>query len=233
MGEAAMESFLIGDGPTKVLVADDHPLFREAMQQVVSKAFSEAICLEARDLDTALQKAEQEEGLDLILLDLNMPGMNGFTGLISLRNKVPAIPIVIVSAMDERNIIEEATTYGASGFITKSMPREDMTRALHAVLAGEIWLPDEQMMGTGGGSGFDGGDADPVMTDRVRTLTDQQRRVLEMLVQGKSNKVIAWELSVAESTVKAHVSAILRKLQVTSRTQAVINAAKILKSLGV
>jgi len=226
-----METFLSNTGSTKVLVADDHPLFREAMQQVVIKAFPEALCLEARDLDSVLQQVAEDSDLDLILLDLNMPGMSGFTGLISIRNKAPAIPILIVSALEERAIIAEATAYGASGFITKSMPRDDMIQALHAVRAGEIWLPDAQSLGAGGGDSFDHGTIDPAMVARVSTLTDQQRRVLEMLVQGKSNKVIAWELGVAESTIKAHVSAILRKLQVTSRTQAVITTAKILREL--
>lgn len=212
---------------SKILIADDHPLFREALRQVVGEVFGTPDCVEASDLDQALSLAGADDSFDLILLDLNMPGMNGFTGLVSLRNVAPSVPIVMVSATEERMVMQEAITFGASGFIPKFLAKEEMAEAVRQVVSGGIYLPQ---------TGNDAGDnrlslTDQQLGERLAQLTGQQRRVLEMLVMGKSNKTIAYELSIAESTVKAHVSAILRKLNVHSRTQAVINAGKIVVKL--
>ncbi len=216
----------MSEGASKILIADDHPLFREALQQVVAEAFDAHDCVEAENLEQASHFLAAED-FDLVLLDLKMPGMNGFTGLVSLRNQAPATPIIIVSAEDGASAIHDAITFGAAGYIPKSLSKERMAQAVREVMAGEVFLPAESEGGLeGGGHGFDDG-----LGERLAALTPQQRCVLEMLVTGKSNKVIAYELNIAESTVKAHVSAILRKLQVTNRTQAVINASKILVKL--
>ncbi|WP_207458723.1 response regulator [Azospirillum sp. SYSU D00513] len=209
----------------KVLIADDHPLFREALRQVVDSAFSACSYHEAKNLPDALSMATGGD-FDLILLDLRMPGMNGFTGLVTMRNEVPATPIVVVSADEEPDSIHEAITFGASGFIPKSLSKEQMVQAVRNVLQGDVFLPFDHLESQGQ-TALDDGD----FGSRIAQLTAQQRKVLEMLVRGKSNKVIAFELDLAESTVKAHVSAVLRKLNVTSRTQAVINAGKITPKL--
>ncbi|HYH21277.1 MAG TPA: response regulator transcription factor [Azospirillum sp.] len=207
---------------SNVLIADDHPLFREALRQVAGAVFDQCRFCEASSIEQA-QMLLEDEDFDLILLDLHMPGMNGFTGLVMLRNRAPATPIVVVSAEEGRESIQEAITYGASGYIPKSLTREQMANAVREVLEGEVYLPHD-LLDRGDGSGSLE-DAD--LEARIATLTGQQRKVLEMIVMGKPNKVIAYELDLAESTVKAHVSAVLRKLHVTSRTQAVINAGKI------
>lgn len=208
----------------RVLIADDHPLFREALRQVIAATLPDHVVSEANSFSEAMAAAEGDE-LELILLDINMPGMDGFSGLVALRNHVPATPVVVVSADEDRETIRQALTLGASGFIPKSMDREGMTAAVRCVLAGDVFVPVE-LAESGGGR------RDVLVDEEFRggyaALTAQQRKVLEMLVMGKSNKVIAYELDVTESTIKAHVSAILRKLKVSSRTQAVLNASKLL-----
>jgi len=220
---------------SRILIADDHPLFREALHQVVTAAFAEPEgplaaheCVEADSLDLALSRVGEED-FDLILLDLNMPGMEGFAGLVALRNHAPATPIIVVSAEDSREAVQDSIAFGASGFIPKSLPKERMAQAIRDVLAGEVYLPADLAERASGRSSSEGND--PELAARLATLTQQQRCVLEMLVTGKSNKVIAYELDIAESTVKAHVSAILRKLKVHNRTQAVIDASRILGKL--
>jgi DNA-binding NarL/FixJ family response regulator len=162
-----------------------------------------------------------ERDVDLILLDLSMPGVQGFSGLIALRAQHPDVPVVIVSATEEALAIRRAMEFGASGFIPKSLDIDTIGTAIQAVLAGDTWTPpDIDLSAT-----EDKETADLVR--RVSTLTPQQVRVLMMLSEGLLNKQIAYELSVSEATVKAHVSAILDKLGVDSRTQAVIAAARI------
>lgn len=157
----------------------------------------------------------------MILLDLSMPGISGFSGLIYLRAQYPAIPVVIVSASDDIATIRSSLDFGASGFIPKRFGVETLREAIGKVMAGEVWVPPDVDLSAA---------ADPEMTqlrDRLVTLTPQQVRVLMMLSEGLLNKQIAYELGVSEATIKAHVSAILQKLGVESRTQAVIAAAKI------
>lgn len=207
-----------------VLIADDHPLFRDALRQVVLATLPDHAISEADTFDAAMAAAAGDQ-LDLILLDINMPGMNGFAGLISLRNHVPATPVVVVSADEARETVAQAMALGASGFIPKSLEREQMVAALHMVMNGEVYVPAATVDGPHHGG------AEARFREGYETLTAQQRKVLEMLVAGKSNKVIAYELDVTESTVKAHVTAILRKLRVHSRTQAVLNASRMLPAL--
>lgn len=210
-----------------VLIADDHPLFRDALRQVVQATLPDHAISEANTFEGAMSAAAGDQ-LDLILLDINMPGMNGFAGLISLRNHVPATPVVVVSADETREAVSQAMTLGASGFIPKSLEREHMIAAVRMVLNGEVFVPAHDTLTLSSGHG---GNEETLFRQGYEALTGQQRKVLEMLVAGKSNKVIAFELDVTESTVKAHVSAILRKLRVHSRTQAVLNASRLLPAM--
>lgn len=207
-----------------VLIADDHPLFRAALRQVLATALPDHAIIEADCFDDTLAAADGDD-LDLILLDINMPGMNGLNGLVALRNHIPATPVVMVSADETPETIRQALTLGAAGFMPKSMDHDHMTAAVRSVLDGEVYVPIDLDAGRGRRREFDGDDE---FRRGYAALTPQQRHVLEMLVQGKSNKVIAYEMDITESTVKAHVSAILHKLKVSSRTQAVLNVGKML-----
>ena len=213
----------------QVLIADDHPLFREAIARVIDDGFPGSTLLEASDLDAALAVAGRHDGLDLVVLDLNMPGMQGLGGLVRLRNLFPTLPAVIVSAEEEKRVILQTITYGAVGFITKSTPRKQMIQALEQVLAGSIYLPaDIIRAGSGAGEESTAARREPEdLSDVLATLTRKQLQVFERMSRGDSNKVIAYQLNIAESTVKAHVSAILRKLGATNRVQAILSAGDI------
>ena len=209
-----------------VLIADDHPLFRAALRHVVATAMAGHAVVEAATFDAAMAAAAGDD-LELVLLDINMPGMNGLNGLIALRNHVPATPVIIVSADESPETIRQALTLGAAGFIPKSMDHDAMTAAVRAVLDGDVFVPGILTEEGGKSRRSDGADE---FRRGYAALTPQQRKVLEMIVRGKSNKVIAYEMKVTESTVKAHVSAILHKLGVTSRTQAALQAGLLLDS---
>ena len=213
----------------QVLIADDHPLFREAIARVIDDGFPGSTLLEASDLDSALAVAGRHDDLDLVLLDLNMPGMQGLGGLVRLRNLFPTLPAEIVSAEEEKRVILQTITYGAVGFITKSTPRKQMIQALEQVLAGSIYLPaDIIRAGSGAGEESTAARREPEdLSDVLATLTRKQLQVFERMSRGDSNKVIAYQLNIAESTVKAHVSAILRKLGATNRVQAILSAGDI------
>jgi DNA-binding NarL/FixJ family response regulator len=206
---------------THLVIADDHPLFRDALRQAVASVVASAKIDEAGSFEDLTALLEQDSEVDLILLDLSMPGISGFSGLIYLRAQYPAIPVVIVSASDDVGTIRQSLDFGASGFIPKRFGVETLREAIVKVMAGDIWVPPDVDLASA---------ADPELTrlrDRLVTLTPQQVRVLMMLSEGLLNKQIAYELGVSEATIKAHVSAILQKLGVESRTQAVIAAAKI------
>jgi DNA-binding NarL/FixJ family response regulator len=177
--------------------------------------------LESSDLDELVALLTTERDADLVLLDLTMPGAQGFSGLVYLRAQFPDVPIVVVSASEEPVIIRRAVEFGASGFIPKSLDTAGIGNAIRTVLSGDIWAPPDVDL--------DAGDDREVvdLVRRIGKLTPQQMRVLTMLSEGLLNKQIAYELSVSEATVKAHVSAILQKLGVDSRTQAVIAASRI------
>ena len=204
-----------------LVIADDHPLFRDALRQAVASVISSVKIGEAGSFEDLTSLLEQDADVDLILLDLTMPGISGFSGLIYLRAQYPAIPVVIVSASDDVATIRRSLDFGASGFIPKRVGVETLRDAILKVMDGDIWVPADTDLSTA---------SDPDMTrlrDRLVTLTPQQVRVLMMLSEGLLNKQIAYELGVSEATIKAHVSAILQKLGVESRTQAVIAAARI------
>ena len=205
----------------RIVIADDHPLFRDALEQTIAGAMADLEIHQAGSLENVISVLEGAQEFDLILLDLKMPGVQGFSGLIFLRAQFPNIPVVVVSASEETPVVRRIMELGASGFIPKSASMEDMQKAVKTILDGEIWVPENFELGQ------DKPDEDADLAHRMTTLTPQQMRVLMMLRDGLLNKQIAYKLDVSEATVKAHVSAILQKLNVDSRTQAVIAAAKI------
>lgn len=209
--------------PATLVIADDHPLFRTALRAAVGQLLPDARTVEAESLETLVQAVEAHPDADLVLLDLRMPGARGFSSLIQLRGLYPAIPVAIVSAEEEPATMRRALDFGATGFIPKSAPLAQIGAALRTMLAGEVWLPDN----IGDGSpAVD--EAEREVAARVASLTPQQFRVLMLLADGRLNKQIAGELDVAEATVKAHVTAILRKLGLYRRTQAAVLAQRLL-----
>ncbi len=208
---------------TRFLIIDDHPLFREALQIAVQMAYPEVATVEARTVAEALDLLASQQPFDLALLDLNIPGVHGFEGLLQIRTRHPRLPVVVVSGHEEPRIISEALSYGAAGFIPKSVRKDELADAIRSVMEGAVYVP-----GTFGGPppAAERSDRGELMA-RLAKLTPQQLRVLQMLKQGMLNKQIAYELQVGETTVKAHVSEILRKLNVYSRTQAVIEVSKL------
>lgn len=205
----------------RFIIVDDHPLFRGALSQALGAAFSNAQILEAGSLDELTDRLAEAGEVDLILLDLTMPGVHGVSGLLYLRAQHPAIPVVIVSATDDPGTIRHCLDCGASGFIPKSQPVERIREAIRTVMDGEVWLPPGIDLATAPTK------ENAELVTRLATLTPQQVRVLMMLGEGLLNKQIAFKLGVSEATIKAHVSAILQKLGVDSRTQAVIAIGKI------
>ncbi|MGE3831482.1 MAG: response regulator [Parvibaculaceae bacterium] len=205
----------------RVIIVDDHPLFRAALREALGEALAGIVLDEAGNLDAVTAMLDRDGETDLVLLDLKMPGVQGFSGLMFLRAQYPSVPVAVVSASDEPHVIRRALELGASGYIPKSLTVETMREAVAAILAGNLWIP----------AGIaEAAPVDAVADDlarRIALLTPQQMRVLMMLKEGLLNKQIAFELKVSEATIKAHVSAILHKLDVGSRTQAVIAASRI------
>lgn len=212
---------MAADISIRIVIADDHPLFRGALRQAVSGAIAGSAIVEVgafSDLTTSLMAADDT---DLVMLDLTMPGVQGFSGLLYMRAAYPEIPVIIVSANDDPVVIRRCMEFGSSGFLPKTTETGLIGEAVRTVLDGGSWTPANIDLSAAG----DTETADIVR--RLSSLTPQQVRVLMMLSEGLLNKQIAYELSVSEATVKAHVSAILQKLGVDSRTQAVIAASKI------
>lgn len=193
------------------LIADDHPMVRDALVSALTQSFTGARCNVAATLGEAQTALDQAPETDAVLLDLDMPGMDGLTGLARLRSEHPTVPIVVVSAAREAGIVRRAYELGASAYIDKSASLEEIAGIVRAVLDGEIFSPPESV-------------ETDTLAQRAALLTPQQWRVLALMVHGDQNKVIAYKLGVGEATVKAHVTVILRKLGVRSRTQAVIEA---------
>jgi DNA-binding NarL/FixJ family response regulator len=212
---------MISAANARLVIADDHPLFRGALRGAVTNVVASASIDEAGSFEELTALLERDSDVDLILLDLTMPGISGFSGLIYLRAQYPGVPVVIVSASDDAETIRRSLDFGASGFIPKRFGADTLRDALAKILAGDVWIPSDVDLSAA---------SDPETTrlrDRLITLTPQQVRVLMMLSEGLLNKQIAYELGVSEATIKAHVSAILQKLGVESRTQAVIVASRI------
>ena len=205
----------------RLVIADDHPLFRGALREAVTGLFERVDIAEAGTFNEVAELLERGGDVDLVLLDLTMPGVRGFSGLMYLRAQYPGVPVIVVSANDDPAAIRRCMEFGASGFIPKTLGVEAMRGAIERILGGGVWTPPDVDLTAGS-------DAETAaLMARMATLTPQQVRVLMMLSEGLLNKQIAYQLGVSEATVKAHVSAILQKLGVESRTQAVIAAAKI------
>lgn len=204
----------------KILIADDHPLIRDAFRHLLSALSPGASIFEAGDCDKTRAHVAEHPDLDLILLDLRLPGPGGLVLLDELRRENPTLPIVVVSAVEDPNVIREVFARGAMGFIPKSSTHDVMENALRLVLSGNRYMPPELL--TSNGAPAPG----PSSAAQVH-LTDRQREVLGLIVQGKSNKQICRDLDLAEATVKIHVTAILRALNVSSRAQAIVAAGRL------
>ena len=209
---------------TRYLIVEDHPLFREALESAVSVTGQDVEILQATSIDEALSVLSSTPPVDLILLDLSMPGTTGLSGVILIRNSFPRSPIVVVSGYEDPQIISSVLSLGISGYIPKSASKRELADSIKEVLKGSVYLPRNIL--------------DPARTKQTRTevmellhrlrdLTPQQLRVLDMLRVGLQNKQIAYQLKICETTVKVHVSEILRKLKVLSRSNAIIEVAKI------
>ena len=204
-----------------ILIADDHPLFREALRGAVQRILPDASLCEADSVDALYGLVEANPDADLLLMDLNMPGAHGFSALVHLRALHPQLPVVVVSAREEPAVMRRALDHGALGFIPKSADSETIGIAVGQILDGERWAP-------AAAASAPAMDRDEeAVARRLRELTPQQFRVLQMLGEGRLNKQIAWDLGVSEATIKAHVTAVLRKLGVNNRTQAVLMAGRL------
>jgi DNA-binding NarL/FixJ family response regulator len=203
----------------RIIIVDDHPLFRAALRQTLAGGSDPASIEEAGDLAALSAALEADRDCDLVLLDLNMPGAHGFSGLLLLRAQYPEVPVMIISAVEDPKVIRRTFELGAAGYLPKSVGPAEIRSAIDTVLRGEIFVPN--------GISLAEDDEHSAFIRRLSTLTPQQIRVLMMLSDGLMNKQIAYELSISEATVKAHVSSILQKLDVDSRTQAVIAASRI------
>ncbi|RLV59305.1 DNA-binding response regulator [Parashewanella curva] len=201
--------------PENVIIADDHPLFRQALLETLKSRMPQTQFIEAETVKQLEEVLVEHSQADLLLLDLNIPGAHGFNTLIHVRQHYPHIPVIVVSAYEDRDTISQAIEYGASGFIPKSTDIDSIFNGISRVLMGEVWLP----------SGFDGKESSPSksqVAEQIASLTQQQFKILTMFAEGLLNKQIAYQLNVSEATVKAHATAIFRKLHVQNRTQAVL-----------
>src|SRR5262245_47573428 len=208
--------------PMKVLVLDDHVLIREALRGVLRELEGDATVVEASDCGQALRQIAEHSDIALILLDLNLPDRNGFDVLTDLRQRYPAISIVVLSGFHDRANVVRALDLGAMGFIPKTSPREVMVNALRLVFSGGIYIPPEILVRDGAGAAAGQTPPKRPASPRDLGLTERQLEVLALMMQGKSNKAICRVLDLAEPTVKNHVTSILKALEVTNRTEAVI-----------
>jgi DNA-binding NarL/FixJ family response regulator len=209
---------------TKILIVDDHPMFREALRGAVQFALANAEVFEAGSIDAACEAIRSESEIEMVLLDLSMPGTSSFDGFILLRSSFPRIPIMIVSGLDDPRIVQEAIRLGAAGFVPKSVDKSTLAEAISEVLSGSVFVPADLAQRVSGPCATVGTSD---IANRLAELTPAQIRVLQLIRHGLLNKQIAHDLGVSETTVKAHVSEILRKLNVVSRTQAVIETAQL------
>ncbi|MEW6989741.1 response regulator [Colwelliaceae bacterium 6441] len=201
--------------PEKIIIADDHPLFRQALLNTLKAQLTQTQWVEAQTIAELEQQLSDNTDSDLLLLDLNIPGAHGFNTLIHVRNHFPQIPVVIVSAHEDQETIAKAIEFGAAGFVPKSTPVDVIFKAIQQILMGNIWVPEAFQANADNAEHAE-------IAERVANLTQQQYRILMMFAQGMLNKQIAYDLNVSEATIKAHATAIFRKLDVRNRTQAVI-----------
>ncbi|WP_224741303.1 LuxR C-terminal-related transcriptional regulator [Bradyrhizobium sp. 2S1] len=211
-------------GAPRLLIVEDHPLFRAALIGVIGAEFPDAEVLQATSIDGALDVIAARDGLDLILLDLSMPGITGLLGAYRVRAAAPRSALVIVSAHDDSRIIGGAISLGISGFMPKSTPKVELARLLRGILEGAVCLP-ARFRDTA--AARKGQAETRELMQHLGQFTAQQLRVLDMICRGLQNKHIAYELDISVTTVKVHVSEILRKLGVRSRTEAIIAMSKL------
>lgn len=204
----------------RIIIADDHPLFRGALSQAVQKVWPQADIVEAETVAEA-NIAATAGPADLLLLDLHMKDSDGLTALLDLRHEFPALPVVVVSASEESRVVRACQSLGASGFIPKSANLDVMREALSQIRDGDIWFDTDVTES----------EDDTALFDKLASLTPAQRRILNLVSQGMLNKQIAYQMEISEATVKAHITAIFRKLDVISRTQAVLVAKQLDVSL--
>lgn len=208
----------------EVLIVDDHPLFRAALKGTVAAACADCEFFEADNVAGLFDTLDQHPHTDLLLLDLNLPGAFGFCALAHLRGSHPELPVIVVSATDDPRTVRQALAFGAQGFVSKSADAGTISRNVSSVLRGEYISP----AGLGENAELQADVAALDLAQRMAQLTAQQFRVFGMLCSGRPNKQIARELQITEATVKAHMTAILRKLGAASRTQAVLLAGRLL-----
>lgn len=197
----------------KIILADDHPLFRQALTLTLKSHFSDVIIFDAQTIPELDKHLQQETDADLLLLDLDIPGALGFNSLVNIRRSYPNLGVVIISGFEDKETIHKAMSFGAAGYIPKSTPVTEMVIAIKEVLNGKLWTPDGE---------FDGHAITNIAEDKIASLTPKQHQILLMFADGMLNKQIAYELGLSESTVKSHASTIFLKLGVRNRTQAVI-----------
>jgi len=209
----------------RFIIIDDHPLFREALHSAVQVAYDDSAIVETSSLSEALGVLETQEPFDLALLDLKIPDTVGFEGLLEIRTSYPQLPIVVVSGHEDNEIIHTALSYGTAGFIPKSTKKDELTSAIKAVMNGDIFLPKNYHEPLTKNT-TDHEEQAKILA-KFKSFTPQQLRVINMIRDGLLNKQIAFELKVGETTVKAHVSEILKKLEVNNRTQAAMEISKL------
>jgi len=204
---------------SEILIADDHPLYRDALRISLEARLPDTVILEAADMQSTLAALKETPELDLLLLDLHMPGSDDLFGLLHIRKLHPEIPVAVVSGLEQVELVSKVMDAGAMGFVPKITPAEEVVDAINQMLSGETWVP-ERVAGQLGES-----DAEfSALADKVATLTPSQYKVLCLLRDGLLNKQIGYQLGIAEKTVKTHVTSVLRKLDITNRTQAVLIA---------
>lgn len=203
---------------SNIVIADDHPLFRQAIVGALSDKLTQCHWHQAENVEQLMAILQSEQQLDLLLLDLNIPGAHGFNTLIQVHQHYPKLPIIVVSAYDDNDTINQVMQYGAQAFVPKSTPVDTIVEALNDVMAGRNWTP----------AGYNLAQNDKQdVAQKVASLTQQQYKILMMFAEGLLNKQIAYELNVSEATIKAHATAIFKKLNVRNRTQAVITLSEL------
>lgn len=203
-----------------LVIADDHPLFRRALSSALQAEMKDIVVVESHDLDSTVQCLQNVHDLDLLLLDLNMPGSGELYGLIRIRKIFPDVPVAVISGSVGSAMVAKVIDAGALGFIPKTSEPTTYVQAIHSILAGDLWFPEEFKKAV-----MDQSKSDLSMQHKVAELTPQQYKVLCYLHGGLLNKQVAYELSISEATVKAHITAIFRKLGINNRTQAVLVAS--------
>lgn len=211
----------------RLLVVDDHPIFRQAISGIIEQKFPGSEIQQSDSIDDAHIKIQENPEYDLLLLDLKLPGVNGLNGLLELRNDYPSIPVVIISAENNKQQILQTISYGAVGFISKSSPVDSIIESLESIFAGNVCLPSDIIRSAHEQTSFTSKKEFEILPEKMQLLTRKELIVLKYLTQGEANKYIAYEMNISETTVKSHVSGILKKLGASNRVKVVVGAANI------